>query len=259
MRIFSNKSDVANAVVAMAVALTLVGCDSGAIEPEAENTGLENVSSDPSDADNPANPAASPTGESGEPGNEVTGGSGLVVGSPDTTYEFLRLAGDSECLTVNEAGNYQLIGSYLDSDSQLVSEDLSGFATVGSTVDSSVSVISLGDNGISLQVNETTIAAIPMNVGDQTTTQYLSAIPATTPKPVIVARQTQEWCAYVIYGSNGSCASVTNSRVSDGQTVTIMAAASASIIGSNGDEITISSRNCELDNPQNITVMQVGN
>ncbi len=257
MRIFSNKSDVAKAVVAMAAAVALVGCDSGVLESEGDNTNLENVSSDPSGTGNPAMPAASPTGGSGAPDNEAD--SGLVVGSPDTTYDILRLAGDSECLTVNEAGNYQLIGSYLDSESQLVSEDLSGFVSIGSSVDSSVSVISMGDNGVSLQINETTIAAIPIRVGDQTTTQYLSAIPATTPKPIIVARQTEDWCAYVIYGSNGSCASVTNSEIRNGQTVTIMAAASASVIGPNGEEIAISSRNCELDNPQNVPVLQVGN
>ena len=262
MRIFSNKSDIAKPVAAMAVAFGLMGCGSGGSELDGDSTGLESVSSDPlgaSGSDNPLMSADSPADDAGEPVNDATGELGLAVGSPDTSYDFLRLAGDSECLTVNEAGNYQLIGSFLDSESRLVSEDLSGFATIGSSVDSSVSVISVGDTGVSLQVNETTIAAIPISVGDQTTTQYLSAIPATTPKPVIVARQTQEWCAYVIYGSNGSCASVTNSEVTDGQTVTITAAVSASVIGPNGDEIAISARNCELDNPQNVPVLQVGN
>ena len=262
MQISRNKPNLA--VIALAVTAVLAGCDSGVVRSvqdvanqDVANQDVTNqgvVSSDPSGDERPVVLPTADTGASDGNG----GDSGLVVGSPDTSYDFLRLAGDTECLTVNQAGNYQLIGSYVSSDSQVVSEDLSGFARVGAIADGSVSVISVGDNGISLQLNETTIAAIPISVGEQTTTHYLSAIPTTTEKPIIVARQTQDWCAYVLYGSNGSCASVTNSEISDGQTLSITATSSASVIGPNGDEIVISSRNCELDNPQNIPVLQFG-
>ncbi len=279
MRTFRQKSDFAKPALAMAVALALVGCGSESSELEGDDTDLQSTESAPPAADGPFMSPDTPTNDVDEPADDPadvpadgpadvpadvpadapTGDTGLAVGSLDTSYEFLRLAGDSECLNVNETGNYQLVGSYIDGESRVVSENLSGFATIDSAADSRVSVISVGDSGISLQVNETTIAAVALSAGDQTITHYVSAIPETTSRPIIVARQTEDWCAYVIYGSDGSCASVTSSTISDGQTTTILAAATATVIGPDGDEIAISAQGCELDNPQGIPVLQVGN
>ncbi len=267
MNIFGHRSNAANAALAIAISSLISGCDGDGASLDAGSDEQTVFNTEPTGTDDQTLPTDATGSDSGGSGsdpadvNPPTGdspdGPGLATGSPDTQYDLIRLAGDSECLNVNETANYQLVGSFLNDQSQLVSEDLSGFANI-SGAEGTVSVISIGDSGISLQLNEVTVAAIPISVGDQTTTQYLSAIPASTQRPVIVGRQTQDWCAYILYGVDGTCASVANSSTDDGQTLTITATASASATGSNGSMATISLRGCELNNPQDIPVMQIG-
>jgi len=176
----------------------------------------------------------------------------LSIGSPDNDYFLTQIEGNN-CLAVGEDASFLLTGTYFDEGFNVVKENLSGLATVTRSNGAPVEILSVGDSGIALRMNQTGIAELSYSTSNISLSQIIGAIDSSISRPVILERQLENRCTFMLFGQNNSCATVSGGR-SDGSGSSFVSLGNSEGIAS--DE-TLSIDNCVLQNPNNIPVIPV--
>jgi len=196
-------------------------------------------------------------------------------------YTDIQLSVSSNCLSVGVPVTFQVTGDTSTSAAQLVTHNLSGQVTVNTDSSGHLSVLASDSTGIHLNMSEQDIAQLQIVAGDTTLTHYVGAISDDVERPVVLAKQTENWCSFIVFEQD-NCTSITNpvssTSVNAGQTIvdTSPSGTSISIDGEvlvdtesaqwvfeNGtqDSVSIPSglsvNGCTLDNPENIPVLVV--
>jgi len=108
---------------------------------------------------------------------------------------------------------FQVIGDTTNASNLQVTHNLSGQVSVNSDSPGNLSLVASDSTGIYLSMNEQDIVAMDIVAGDTTLTHYIGAIPDTVVRPVVLAKQTANWCSFIVFEQD-NCTSITNTAAS---------------------------------------------
>jgi len=128
-------------------------------------------------------------------------------------YTDIQLSTSSNCLSIGMPTTFQVIGDTTISSNEQVTHNLSGQVSVNSDSPGNLSLVASDSTGIYLSMNEQDIVAMEIVAGDTTLTHYIGAIPDTVARPVVLAKQTANWCSFIVF-ERDNCTSITNTTSS---------------------------------------------
>jgi len=212
-------------------------------------------------------------------------------------YSDIELSVSSNCLSIGMPTTFQVTGNTTNSTNELVTHNLSGQVSISSDSPGNLSLVASDSTGVYLNMNEQDIVEMEMVAGDTTLTHFVGAIPDSVARPVVLAKQTANWCSFIVFEQD-NCTSITNTTpgtsliagqttldtglggttLNAGQTVVDSSSAGTTIsvggdvlidapsnqwVSENGMVDSVSSHSgltvsgCTLSNPENIPVITV--
>lgn len=128
-------------------------------------------------------------------------------------YTDIKLSTSSNCLSIGMPTTFQVTGITTDSLNQPVTHNLTGQVSISSNSPGNLSLIGSDSTGVFLTMNEQDIVEVEIVAGDTTLTHYVGAIPETVARPVVLTKQTANWCSFIVFEQD-SCTSITNTSTS---------------------------------------------
>jgi len=124
-------------------------------------------------------------------------------------YTDIELSASSNCLSIGAPTQFQVTGNTTNDLNELVTHNLSGQVALQSGSPSNLSVVANDGTGIYLNMSEQDIVQMQIVAGDTTLTHFVGALPDTVVRPVVLAKQTADWCSFIVFEQD-NCTSITN-------------------------------------------------
>jgi len=124
-------------------------------------------------------------------------------------YTDIELSASSNCLSVGVPTAFQITGNTTNAMSEAVTHNLSGQVSVNSDSTGNLNLVANNSAGIYLNMTEQDIIEMEIVAGDTTLTHYVGALPSSVARPVVLAKQTANWCSFIFFEQD-NCTSITN-------------------------------------------------